>query len=551
MPNDEEEHTVLSESKNQNFMKGAAILAAAQILSKIVSAIYKIPLLNILDNEGSTYFTIAYNVYTLLLAISTVGIPVALSRQISAASATGRSRLAKKYYRVALPTFAVIGAVLMVLMFVFSDQLARMMNFELASTGIKVLAPAVFFACIVSVMRGYTQGRGNMLPTAVSQLIEVLSKSVFGLAVVYVLAHTGRQVHIISAGAIVGIPIGLALSIPVLIFFKRRIDRTNRIETYGDGDPLPGSRDIMATILKVSAPIALGSAFISVLSLIDSKVVTSQLINKLGYDSVGAADQYGVYAKGLTLFNLPSALIAPISVSIVPAISAAVARSRNREAGRIMQSSIRITNLLAMPCAVGLSVLAEPIFKALYWGDGADSGAVILTFLGLASYFVCMQLVSTAILQANGYERVPMFTFVMGGAIQIALDYILVGNPSIGILGSPVGTLACYTTITVLNLLFVTMKVKERPKLTTAFIKPLLCTAVMGVSARVFYELIARVVSRFAGDGRIATVLSLGGAIFIAVIVYAILVFATKAITREDVLMLPKGEKLADKLRLK
>lgn len=544
----------MSEEKRQSFMRGAAILAAAQILSKVVSAIFKVPVLSLLGNEGSGYFQVAYQVYTLLLAISTVGIPVALSRQISAAAATGQSRLVKKYYTTSLPLFMVIGAVLTLVMLVFAEQIAALINAEFAefvAPSIRALAPAILFACAVSVFRGYTQGRGNMMPTAVSQIIEVVCKMVFGLALVALLLRRGFAVRYVTAGSMAGIAIGLGLSIPVLWLYKRRIDRRSRLSADGDTGPLPGTGAIISSLLKISMPIALGSTFMSILALIDTSVVSSRLVHALGMTGEETAYQIGIYARGLTLFNLPAALIVPVSISIVPAISAAIAQGRQRDAGRVMQTAFRLTNLLAMPAGVGLCILAGPIFNVLYGNDGAETGTRLLAILGIAAYFMCMQLITTAILQANGYERIPMFSYLIGGTIQVVCDYILVGNPRIGILGSPVGSLLCYMVITVVNLIFIVVKVKGRPKLAAPFLRPLLCTAVMGVAAYAAYGLIERVGSGILGDGRMAMTIYLAGAILVSVIIYGILILVTGAVTRADILLLPKGEKLAAKLKLR
>jgi len=221
----------LQESNEQKYLKGAAILAAASIFVKIIGAIYKIPIFNILDDEGRGSFQVTYNVYTLILTISTAGVPAALSRLVSSANAGGKARLVKRYFSTALPAFILIGLIAMLAMFIFADAFAGLMNDSLAAPGIRVLAPAVFFACVISVYRGYAQGHENMVPTAASQVVEVVCKAVFGIAAAMWLRSMGSAMHIVSAGAIMGVTIGLGLCVPLLIWFKGKIGRGLTVNT--------------------------------------------------------------------------------------------------------------------------------------------------------------------------------------------------------------------------------------------------------------------------------------------------------------------------------
>ena len=538
----------MHESNKQNYLRGAAVLAAASILVKIVSGIYKMPIQNVLGEIGSGHFQITYNIYMFILAISTQGIPVALSRLIAAAEATGRPRLTKRYFSVAMPAFIVIGVIFSAAMAIFADELAGFFEDSLSAPGIQVMAPAILFVCIISVYRGYAQGHGNMTPTAISQVIEVVVKTIFGLTTAWLLLRAGRESHIISAGATVGVSAGLGLAIPLLAVYKRKTGRLSEAD-LGEDDALPSRANTLKQILKVSIPISLGSAFMSVMTLLDGKVVMSQLKSGLGLPELEAVRLYGIYGRGLSIYNVPTALIVPISISIIPAIAAALAGMKRRESAGIMESAIKFANLIAMPAGIGISVLAAPIYGVIYGDFTGVLGPQILMILGVASFFVCLQIMTTALLQATGNERVPMITYVIGGLSQIALDYFLV--PKIGIIGSPIGTVTCYGVISILNLIFVLVKVKERPKLTKSFLKPLICAAVMGVAARAVYELIFKLMSGTLGVGRLVMVLYLGAAIVVAVLVYAVLIIATGTLTKEDMRLLPKGEKIAKIMRIK
>ncbi|MDR2420663.1 MAG: polysaccharide biosynthesis protein [Oscillospiraceae bacterium] len=541
----------MEEPKKQNYLRGVAILGSTAILVKVIGAIYKLPLYNILDNEGAAHFQVAYQVYTMLLAISLSGIPVALSRLVAAARATGDAGGVKRYFSVSLPAFATVGLAFALAMFFKSDSLARAMGDVHAAAGLRALAPGVFFCCVISVYEGYSQGHGNMTPTALKQIIEVLCKLAAGLTIAWLLLRAGYASPYVAAGAISGASIGLAAALPVLMALKRRIDRSETYPASGAASAAASGRGAtLARIFKVSVPITLGASFMSIMTVIDTKLVLWRLERSAGYSAEQAQALYGAYAKGQPFLQLPSALIVPFTLSIIPAISAAAASGRSGDAREVMASSLKLTCLVAMPAGAGITVLARPIFGALLGQSGV--GADVLAIFGLASFFICMQLLTTAFLQANGHERVPAVTYPIGGLIQIALDWVLVGDPRVGILGSPFGTLACYLSITLMNLAVIARRVKNRPRFAAAFLRPALCTAVMGAAAYSVYNLLERALTSVLGHyGRMETLICLCAAVAVGAAVYLTLVLLTGAITRDDLKSMPRGGRLADILRLK
>ena len=543
----------MQEYKKQNYLKGAAILAAATVFVKVIGAVYKIPIFNVMSDAGIGAFQATYNIYALVLTIATAGIPVALSRMVSSASALGHMSLVKRYFSVALPAFTLIGVAAMSGMFFFAGTIAGLMNNSLAAPGIRVLAPAVFFACVMAVYRGYTQGFQKMGPTAASQVVEVLCKAAFGIAIAFWLSSRNYETAIISAGSITGVTIGMGLCVPLLIRYKRIQDRSvlpADIAADGAADALPSRMGVFAKLMKVSIPITLGSSFMAIMIVIDNSVVNGRLQSGLGLSEYDASALYGLYTRALTVYNFPSALVVPVSISIMPAIAAALAKRENQEAVGIMQSSVKLVNLLALPAAAGIMALAGPIMISLY-NDPAPVTAAILTILGAASFFVCFQLITTAILQANGHERLAMISFPVGGVIKITINYFLVAIPEIGIIGPSVGTLTCFFVISAMNICFIIAKVKNRPKFRILFAKPLLCTILMAVSAFGAYGLIYRFGSALIGTSRAAMSVFLGLSIMIAVFVYGVLVIVTRTVTREDMKLLPKGEKLANMLKIR
>jgi len=540
---------VLQDGRNQSYLRGAAILAATSVFVKIIGVIYKIPLFSIMDAAGRGTFQVTYNVFTLILTISTAGIPAALSRMISSANASGNTRLVKRYFAVSLPSFIIIGLVAMLAMFFFAEDFAILMNNSLAAPGIRILSPAVFFACIVAVYRGYAQGHENMIPTAMSQIIEVLCKTIFGISAALWLVSMNYETHIVSAGAITGVTIGLGLSVPMLIWHKRKLDRGGDA-TKGTLPATHGALSIFGRVMKVSVPITLSFAFMSIMVVIDNRIVLGRLQSALGYTELEASAQFGIYALGLAIYNLPPALAVPVSVSIIPAIVAAITRGDKGEARMIMQSSLKLVNLIAMPASAGLMVLAGPILMALY-GYDLPLATTILTVLGAASFFACLQYITTAILQANGFERVALITFPAGAAIRILIAYLLSGNPNFGVIASPIGTLACFIVISILNIAFINARVKGKPKFGKVFIRPMLCSAVMGGAAFVIYQALFWVGSSTIGTGRVAVVIFLVVSIIASMSVYGVLIVVSRTVTMDDMKLVPRGEKLARILKIR
>lgn len=533
----------MSEPVKQSYLKGAAILTATVAITKVLGFIYKIPIYNLLGDEGTAYFTITYNVYSLLLSLGTAGIPVALSRLISTAGAVGRKNQVRRYYRVALGFMTLLGLLGAGIMFFFADGFAAAMHEPRSAVGIRVLAPAVLFAFLVSALRGYSQGHNDMIPTGISQVSEVLCKLVFGLAIAWYLTNAGAPLSDVAGGAIAGVTVGMGLAVPVMAIYNRRLWRRD-----GEGADTPMSRGAtLREILRVGVPVTFSAIFLNIITVVDSSMIMRNLEFGAGFDHHTADVLYGAYSKAMTLYNLPVALVTPVGVAIVPVIAAAVATKRLDDDRATMESAIKLVNLIAMPCAAGLCVLAEPIFRLLYPGSN-PAGIDCLRGLGLTSYFVCTYLITNYILQASGLERVSFISMPVGGITKIIVNLILVSLPAVNILGAVIGNAACYVLITTVNLIFIFTRLPAPPDVLKVTLRPAICTAVMGAGAAAVYALAARLVHP---AGELTEIFCLAAAVAAAVVIYAALVLALRVITREDALLLPKGEKIAAILHLK
>ena len=552
----------MAKTKGQNYMHGAAILTVGVIIMKILGFFYKIPLGNILGDEGYSMFMGAYSIYYIFFTLATAGLPVALSRMVAEADANGRAKQEEKTFRVALVTFTGIGLVFALVMFCFPHWLAASyLENPDAAPSVRAMAPAILLVCIVSAYRGYCQGNGNMLPTTVDEVLEVFFKVVSGLVIAVLVLRAYRPgdpmaLPMGSAGAIFGVSIGSAVSLAYMIIYKHRHYAVLSAPYTGGIDPsdIPDDNDlvdpamkIVKDLLSIGIPIATGACIMALLNSVDSKLCMNRLQIAAGFSYREAKVLYGVYGKAQTLFNLPAAFITPLTISIVPAISGALARGDRKTAGVVSEDSMRISAFLAIPMGVGLAVLAKPIMDVLYPGSHL-AGAGLLRVMGISSFFVCLVLMENAILQASGREKLTMVTLITGGVIKIVINWFLVARRDINIYGAPVGTLCSYCAMAAMDYVFMCRTLDHRPRLLRIFTGPLSASAIMGVTAWGVYGLSQRALLPLH---RVGTLLAMCIAIAAAVIVYLITAIVFRAVTKEDMKLIPGGEKIARILHMR
>ena len=528
--------------KKQNFLQGAGILSLATILVKIISALYKIPLNNIIGKEGYTYFLQTYSVYSLLLVISTTGLPVAVSRMIAADGARGNYAQLRRTNQASLVLFGGLGLIGTLIMMLFPRALASIMSIPDCSVTFLALGPAVLFVCVNASFRGYFQGQENMTPTGVSQVIEALFKLVLGLLLAKLILGSGGVLVNSVAGAILGVTVGSAFAFVYLFLIFRKNYRL-----LPAGDPSMEVKSLGSTVLEllaIAVPITIGSAGLQLFDLIDSSMVMHRLENSaaLSYDI--AKELRGLYGTAQTLFGLPGALVIPFTATLIPAVSACKAKGDDDGAYRTACSEIRIMSMLILPMGVGMFALARPIIGLLYPAYSASDCALTGTLLAILSIAVILNgltVLLNALMQAHGHVRVPVVNLLIGGLVKVIVNYVLVGIPSLNIYGAPWGTVCCYVTVTVLDVLSVRRLLQQPPHVLQLLKKILLVSAVMGV----FAYAANRVLLLFLSP-RIACTLAIVG----AVCVYFLGILLSKAVTYEDCLLLPKGDKIAKLLRI-
>lgn len=550
--------------KKQTFLQGTAVLAMATVLVKLMGFLFKVPLNNIIGEDGFGYFNTAYDVYNVLLMISTTGLPVAMSRMISQAQTLGNHAQIKRIYRTSLYVFLTIGMVGSLGMLFFCRQLSVMVTTnENSWAAIAALAPCVLLICLVSAYRGFFQGQSNMTPTSVSQIFEAVTRLVVGLGLAWlVMKLTGEaavraqgivlasgetaqdysDITLAAGGAILGVTLGSLISV---VYLHHKFRQSNQILSLGGGTA-KSTRSTMKELLSIAVPITLGSAGLQIINLFDTMIYMRRLTGALQWTEKMADSAKGVYNFCQTVFALPCSFIPTITIAVIPAITASLTRKDLAEVKATSESSVRTMALIAMPCAAGLFVMAEPVIRLLcstYTEDKIQLAATMLAILGLTVIFNSLVLLLNAIMQAHGDVVTPVVNMLIGGIIKIIVNYILVGQPNLNIVGAPIGTFICYISITALDLIAMKRHISARPAIFKNIIRPGLASAIMGAATFMVYRVLSNAISSW----KLACLLSLA----FAVVLYAVLVVFLRCLTYEDCMLLPKGEKIAKILRIR
>ena len=533
----------MSEStKKQTFLHGAALLAMATAIVKVIGALYKIPLKIIIGDQGYGYFCTAYDIYSVLLLICTAGLPVALSRMISHTSALGNYNQTRKVYSTARTIFLILGLVSSGLMMLFAPQLAGFMKQPDAYWSILCLGPCAFLMCLMSAYRGFSQGLGDMGPTSVSQVLEAVIKLVVGLAVAVLILKLTNSIPLAAGGAILGVTASCLVS---TVYLANRFRKA--YVTLPKSEDTPDSFGVTTKqLMAIAIPITIGSAGLQILTLLEVNLFMGQLL-AAGNTQEQADIMKGVYDMTKTIFNLPCAFIVPITTSVIPAVTAAQAVGNHASLRATEESACRVTGLISLPCAVGLAVLARPIMALLgdYSGERLDLAASLMSALGIAVFLYAVVQLTNALMQAHGYAHLPVINMLLCGAMKLAIVYVLVGNPNLGLLGAPIGAVIGYFAICVLNLICMAKVVPQKPAVVKNLLRSLIPALIMGAAA---YGMYAGLAALLGEDG--SRLILCAVPVLVGVVVYLLAAVTCKSITREDCLLLPKGEKIAKLLHL-
>ena len=469
------------------FVGGIIILTVSNLLVKVTGLLFKIPMNYIMGDTGMGYYNSAYSIYTLFYMLSTSGLPVAISVTVSEKRAQGKIGSAKKVFHLALAVFAAIGLLAFALMFFASDKLALLISSELSAMSIAAAAPTILFVCVSGAYRGYFQGCGNMMPTAVSQLIEAMGKLLIGIACALYAIRMGAEIHVVAAYAVFGLTAGSFVGMLYLVitgFVRGDRDLVTEHEIDYTSDK---TGSIFRRFLAISIPVTLSASVMSLTNTLDTAMIQRILILS-GMTAEEATAAYGNYTSlAVPLFNLPPVLIYPIAYSLVPVVAAAAGECKIEAAREKITMSLRYALIIGLPCAMGLSALSDPILCLLYNDTSAHSAAMLLTLLAPSSLLVCILAITNSVLQGCGKEKMPVISMLVGGGVKLLSGMLLI--KLYGISGAPVSTFLCYLTVTVMNLAFTVRYTKVH--LTPGMLyKPLLSAVVCSLSAVLFNNIL-------------------------------------------------------------
>ena len=445
--------------KRPSFLSGAGVLTLSALIVKVIGLFYRIPLLNLLGTEGMGYFNTAYELYALFCVISTAGLPVAMSVLISALEAEGREIEGKRVFSVSLILFAAVGCVGTLLLWGLSAPFATLLGSPLSAACMRAISPTVFFICLSSAFRGYFQGRRQMLPTALSQVMEACGKLFLGLAFAGLALDQGKSLPATAAYAVMGLTVGTALSVLYLYIHKHMSDRRSvRVSPLQEREGLPPAT-VLRRLLTIAVPVTVSAALISLTKCIDLALILHRL-QAAGYTSSEATSLYGCYSTlVLPVFNILPSLTTSVALSATPALSAALQKGKEglSELQKTASSALGIILTLSLPAALGLSVFAEDILSLLFRGQpiAVAQATPWLSCLGLSVPAACLITVTGAMLQAAGKAQKPIISMLCGVTVKIAVAYILLGREGWGMAGAPVSSLLCDAVILICNLIFI------------------------------------------------------------------------------------------------
>lgn len=541
-------------SKKQTFLHGAALLAIATAVVKIIGFFYKIPLSATIGNAGYGYFTTAYNIYSVLLMISTAGLPVAMSRMISQASSLGNYNQVRKIYRVSRGIFLILGIISTTIMVLLCRVLADKLNQPNAWAAILCLGPCALLMGLISTYRGFFQGQGNMRPTSNSQMLEAVFKLAVGLGAAFAVMKLTNDPALAAGGAIFGVTFSCLIS---AFYLRRVLVPAYRALPHGAGEEKSTGRTLWE-LLVIAVPITVGSAGLQLLTVVESGLYMDRLVSLISENrymghlvtavnnAQDVADNMkGIFDQANTIFNMPCAFIIPITVSVIPAITENLTLKKDAEVRETEESAARITGLLSLPCSVGLVLMGQPVM-GLLWGHTGEElvlGGLLMSVLGASIFLYAIIQYTNSLMQAHGYAHIPVINMLTAGAARLVVVYILTGNPKVGILGVPAGIALCYFAIAVMNLVAIAVVIPQKPKLLRNLLRPVVPALIMGIVVYGCMWLLDRV-------GIESRIITCGGPIAVGAAVYCVCAILFKAITAEDCKLLPKGDKIAKLMKL-
>ena len=523
-----------------SFMKNVIMLMCSEILVKVLGMIYKLVITNMegFGNTGAGYYASGYQIYALLLTLSSIGIPSVISKLVSERLAIGDKTGAQRIFKIALKFFAMLGLIFSIALYFGADFIAtKILNVPDTAYVMRVLAPAIVFVSISAVLRGYFAGQQNMKPTSVSQTLEQFLNCVLSITFVY--ACIGKDAYIMAAAGNLSTTMAIIITFVYLVNYYKK----NKIETNPEQrspERRKTNKELLKTILGISIPITISSIISVISSVIDTATVSNCI--QYAYQNSGmtkealqtlAMTKAGILSKIDTLVTFPLAINTALSTALVPSISESIAKKEFNIASKRLSFSIFASIVIIFPCAMGFMFLASPILQMIY--PSASDGALILQLSCISMIFTALNQTVNGGLYGLNLPKVPVAALGVGVIAKTILNIILVSNQEINIAGASIGSIVCQILAFSIAFKVLNMKLKVKFDLKKNIVKPAISAIIMGI---VVY-LVQYLLNMIMGN-TISTLLS----IIVGVGVYAILIIFMKVLSKEDIMMIPFGTKI-------
>lgn len=579
----------MAERRKQSLLNGALVLSLAIIVVKIAGVLFKLYVTTEIGYTARGYFSTAYNIYTPIYSIALAGLPTAVSKIVAEKAAQGRYKDVNELFSVSKGLFTLMGVIGTLVLVLLAYPYSLSVGSINALPAVLTVAPSLLFCCIMSGYRGYYQGLRNMNPSALSQVIEVAGKLIFGFILMNVVlgtgAHFADKIPVLNgivtdavsgysaAAAISGVTIGSAMAL-VYIIIKHRFDKNTVTPELVSASPESESRRALRKqLLALALPIAVSSLVFNLTTFIDSWTIQNRLqyvlennfdavasmypgiIDATGYVSSQASEfksyLFGAYDTVLEIKNIIPTFTITLGLSALPVLSEAWINKDKIKASKAISSVIRITMLISLPAGFGLFALAKEILTLLY-GRSADTAPAIeyitpiLMAYGISVCFLALAQPVTNMLQAVNRTDIPIKSMAIGAIVKIIANFVLVSIPGINIQGAVVGSFLCNVVMVGYGLIVLKKETSMKYDIKSLILKPLISSVISAVGAYA----VNGIMCHFIGDYDISSVLtgeniSAVCAIGSAVMIYAVALLLTGSLQKSDIRMLPKGEKIA------
>lgn len=527
-------------NNKESFLKGALILGMAGIIVKIMGAFFRIPLGNIIGSTGLGYYQAVYPVYTLFLTLATAGFPTALAKLVSEQRAIGDYGGANKTFRISYTVLFITGLISFSFFFFGADFISSViLKNEGAYAALIAISPALLFVPLMSSYRGYFQGRREMSKIAVSQIIEQFFRVILGIYLAYILMKSyGPQMG--AAGGVLGAAIGGFASAVFLIYIYLRGSKARKVEMAKSNHiRVESTGTILKRLLYVAIPISIGACVMPLVNMVDSVIVVRRL-TETGFNIEQANSLLGqLSGMAISTVNLLVVIDQAIGMSLVPAISEAYALKQMKRVRKEARTGLKTILLFVLPATFGFAALAGPIMKLLYPAEPATLGTMLFV-VSPCALFLGLIYAQNGILQGMGKPMVPVIALAIGMVFKVVVSYVLTGIPSINIIGSGIGTLSAYAIASLIEFIYIKKHLQLKLSLKEFVIKPLITVITMFVVVKLTYG---------ATVGVLGNSLSTLISIAIGGVVYGLVLLGIGGIRKDEILTLPKGEKIYTILR--